>query len=54
MDFAAKGQLIEWDDDQSIFFYVQEPENHTLLSEEKLRPIFRDCLLGLYYRIFIL
>lgn len=50
MDFAAKGQLIEWDEENSHFFYVHDPENLSYLPEDKLRHIFRDCILGLYYR----
>lgn len=49
LDYASNGQLIEWNEDESIFYYVKDPENKAYLSEEKLRTIFRDCLLGLYY-----
>jgi hypothetical protein len=50
LDYASQGQLIEWEEDDARFFYVKEPESTVLLPEDELRPIFRDCLLGLSYR----
>ena len=50
LDYASNGQLIEWNEDEGIFYYVKDPESHEYLPESTLRKIFRDCLLGLYYR----
>ena len=50
LDFAPHGQLIEWDDEESKFFYTN-PETIGFLPEEKLRKIFRQCISGLHYCI---
>lgn len=48
LDFAEKGQLIEWNEDDNIFVYTEEREK-PFLEESELRKIFQDCILGLYY-----
>jgi len=48
LDFAPHGQLIEWDDDESKFFYTNQ-DFLGFLSEERLRKIFRQCIVGLHY-----
>ena len=50
MDYAAKGQLIDWDDEEEKFFLCNKEENNENLSEEKLKQIFRESLSGLHYR----
>ena len=49
LDFAAGGQLIEWDEDESLYFFTN-PDRQEDLSENDLRRIFRDCIKGLSYR----
>lgn len=49
LDFCAKGQLIEWDDEIEKFFFCDESHGSESLEEEKLKDIFRECLTGLHY-----
>ena len=49
LEYAEKGQLIEWDEENETFYFVDGREEK-YLKEEKLLPIFQDCVLGLAYR----
>jgi len=48
LDFAPHGQLIEWDEEESKFYY-NNPETVGFLSEEVLKKIFRQCITGVHY-----
>ncbi len=50
LDYASGGQLIEWDDDESKWFFSHE-DQHEPLKEDYLRKVFRDCIKGLNYRM---
>ena len=49
LDFAPHGQLIEWDEEESKFYYTN-PDTVGFLSEEVLKKIFRQCITGVHYR----
>jgi len=49
LDFAAKGQYIEWDEEEQKF-YLCHKDTEEYLPEEKLKMIFRECLTGIHYR----
>jgi len=46
MDFAERGQIIEWDEDNSIFYNLSQKD---YLEEDELRKIFAQIIQGLYY-----
>ncbi|KAM3140918.1 hypothetical protein pb186bvf_006929 [Paramecium bursaria] len=46
LEFAAEGQLIEWDEDEEIFYKTNEDQ---VIDEELLRNLFRDTIKGLHY-----
>ena len=50
LDYAAKGQLIEWNDEEEKFYFCH-PQPTDFLSEDKLKQIFREVLIGIHYRI---
>ena len=50
LDYAEKGQLIEWDDLNAKFYYLdQEMDNDDFLEEEQLRDLARETVRGLAY-----
>ena len=50
LDYAAGGQLIEWNEDESEFYFCKEDRTEKVIPESELRRIFRDCVKGLSYR----
>jgi [calcium/calmodulin-dependent protein kinase] kinase len=49
LEYADRGQLIEWDEENGRFFFPDERKEQ-YLHEEELITIFQDCVLGLAYR----
>lgn len=47
LEFAPGGQLIEWDDDEQVFFKCND---NIEITEQLLNSLFRDCIKGLHYR----
>ena len=47
MDFAEKGQLIEFNDDDRVFFSLSGKAS---IDEEELRNIFAQTIKGIQYR----
>lgn len=46
MEFVERGQIIEWDEDNSVFYNLSQKE---YLEEDELRKIFSQIIQGLYY-----
>jgi len=46
MEYAEKGQIIEWDEDAQVFYNLSQKE---YLNENQLRKIFAEVIQGLYY-----
>jgi [calcium/calmodulin-dependent protein kinase] kinase len=46
IDYAAQGQLIDWDDEKRKFFFRHKYPGK-FFSEEYLRKFFRDIIKGL-------
>lgn len=46
MELADKGQMIEWDDDNRVFYNLHQKEDY---SEERLKEIFAEMIYGLDY-----
>lgn len=53
LEYAEKGQLIEWDEENEKFYFVNGREEK-YMKEEDLLPIFQDCVLGLVYRNYFI
>lgn len=51
MDYAERGQMLEWDESHERFFFTTDTCNE-FLGEQYLKKIFIDILEGLSYRMF--
>jgi len=51
MEYAEKGQIIDWDEEAQVF---QNPSQKEYLTEDQLRKIFSEIIQGLYYCIQIM
>ena len=51
MDYAERGQMLEWDEAHEKFYFTTDTYNE-FLGEQYLKKIFIDILEGLSYRMF--
>lgn len=51
MDYAAGGQVVEWDEEKGRFYLLGKYESVEKVPESELRKIFRQSLKALNYRI---
>ena len=51
MEYAERGELLQWSEGEGKFYFTQE-HSEDFLSENYLKKIFLDILEGLSYRIF--
>ena len=51
MDYAERGQMLEWDEEHEKFFFATDAYNE-FLGEQYLKKLFIDILEGLSYRKF--
>jgi len=50
MDYAEKGELIEWDEEKARFFFRDTSMKEKFLEEGQVRDLAMEIIKGLAYR----